>query len=181
MQRFAQLFDELDQTTKTNRKVEIMAAYFRDAPEADKLWTIALFSGRRPKRVITTARLRDWAAEQAQLPGWLFEESYSVVGDLAETIALVLPPPQQHSDKPLSNWITWLISLGAEPEDSRKTAILKAWDGLAPRERLVFNKLLTGGFRIGISQTLMTRALAQATGIDQAALTHRLMGDWTPD
>ena len=92
MKRFAALFSAIDQTTRTSLKVAAMARYFEDAPPADRIWTIALFSGRRPRRAVTTTRLRAWAAEAAGIPHWLFEEAYPVVGDLAETIALVLGP-----------------------------------------------------------------------------------------
>ncbi len=105
MKRFAALFEPIDQTTKTNQKVAALADYFSTAPEQDRFWTIALFSGRRPKRAVTTTRLREWAAEAAGLPLWLLEDSYPVVGDLAETIALVLPPANQTSDHDLSHWI----------------------------------------------------------------------------
>jgi len=181
MKRFAALYATIDQTTKTTRKVEALAAYLSEAPEDDRLWTIALFSGRRPRRTITTTRLREWAAERAGIPLWLFEESYPIVGDLAETIALVLPEPSDTHDDSLTTWITRLRALDAAPEDDRKTAILDAWNRMEPLERLVFNKLLTGGFRVGISRKLMTRALAQATSQDEAQLAHRLMGDWTPE
>ncbi len=181
MKRFAYLFTTLDQTTKTNTKVAALADYFRTAPDDDKLWTVALFSGRRPRRAITTTKLREWAAERAGIPLWLFEESYPIVGDLSETIALVLPPPAGDHDDSLTTWIARLRALDTETEDARKAAILDAWNHMQPHERLVFNKLLTGGFRIGISRKLMTRALAQATDRDEAELAHRLMGDWTPD
>ena len=91
MKRFAAHFPQLDQTTKTSVKTAALAAYFRAAPEDDKLWTIALLSGRRPRRAITTTKLREWAAERAGIPLWLFEECYPVVGDLAETVALIWP------------------------------------------------------------------------------------------
>ncbi len=181
MNRFAQLFTALDQTTKTNAKVAALAAYFRDATEGDRLWTIALLSGRRPKRTVTTTLLREWAAETAQIPLWLFEECYPIVGDLAETIALILPPNTQHSDHSLTHWITEIRGLAAQNEPARKSAIRAAWDQLDPTERFLFNKLITGGFRVGVSRKLMTRALAQATGIEEVTLAHRLMGDWTPE
>ena len=181
MKRFTALYATIDQTTKTNTKVAALAAYFDAAPEEDRLWTIALFSGRRPRRAITTTRLREWAAERAGIPLWLFEESYPIVGDLAETIALILPPPSRTQDRSLTEWIGYLRSLDGAEEEARKTAVLDAWDQMDAAERLVFNKLLTGGFRVGISRKLMTRALAQATGHDEAELAHRLMGDWTPD
>jgi len=181
MKRFAALFLAIDQTIRTSAKVAALADYFKSAPDGDKLWTIALFSGRRPKRAVTTTRLRDWAAERAGIPLWLFEDSYSIVGDLAETIALVLPPPQTQSDDSLSLWINLLRDLVDSDDEIRKTAVLAAWDSLDVTERLVFNKLLTGGFRMGVSQKLMTRALALATAKPEAELAHRLMGDWSPD
>ncbi|MEM1273698.1 MAG: ATP-dependent DNA ligase [Pseudomonadota bacterium] len=181
MKRFAALFTELDQTTKTRVKVAAMASYFRTAPEADKLWCIALLSGRRPRRLITTTKLREWAAERAGIPDWLFDECYPVVGDLSETIALILPPADRSDAATLADTIAALRALDSADEETRKAHVLAAWDRLDATERLVFNKLLTGGWRMGVSQKLMTRALSQATGIDEPDLTHRLMGDWTPD
>ena len=120
-------------------------------------------------------------AEQAGIPLWLFEESYPIVGDLAETIALVLPPPNATSEKSLTQWINEIRSLAVLEEDQRKMRILDAWEQLDTPERFTFNKLITGGFRMGVSQKLMTRALSKATGIDEPELAHRLMGNWTPD
>ncbi|NBC95946.1 MAG: ATP-dependent DNA ligase, partial [Deinococcus-Thermus bacterium] len=179
--RFVALFTALDQTTRTNAKVAALAAYFREAPEPDRVWCIGLLSGRRPKRILTTTLLRDWAAERAGLPLWLFEESYAVVGDLAETIALILPEGAGRSDASLSDWIGRLKMLPTLEEAERRSLVFDAWDGLGPTERFVFNKLLTGGFRMGVNARLMTRALAEATGIDAPELAHRLMGDWQPD
>jgi DNA ligase-1 len=181
LRRFADLFTRLDQTTKTTVKVAALADYFRDAPEDDRLWTVALLSGRRPRRTVTATDLRAWAAERAGLPLWLFEEAYPVVGDLAETIALVLPPPVTSSDLPLAHWIAEIRGLARLDQPQRRDAILAAWDALDVTERFVFNKLITGGFRMGVSQKLMTRALAEATEIPEPDLAHRLMGDWSPE
>ncbi len=181
MKAFAALFNALDQTTRTGLKTRALAEYFTRAPDDDKLWTIALFSGRRPRRAVTTTQLREWAAERAGIPLWLLEESYPIVGDLAETIALVLPDSVESSDHSLSYWINDLRAIALLPPEQRKARIVAAWDKLDTTERFLFNKLITGGFRIGISQKLMTRALAQATGQDEASLAHRLMGGWTPD
>ena len=181
MHQFSALFTALDQTTKTNAKVAALAAYFNTAPEDDRLWTIALLSGRRPKRTITVSKLREWAAEVAGIPQWLFEESYPIVGDLAETIALILPEPKSRFEQSLTEWINGIKSLASHDEDVRRDFILTAWDGLDRRERLVFNKLITGGFRVGVSQKLMTRALSRATGVEEVELAHRLMGNWSPD
>jgi DNA ligase-1 len=181
MKDFAALFTRIDESTKTTVKTAALADYFQTATPEDRLWTIALFTGRRPKRTITATRLREWAAKVAGLPDWLFEESYSIVGDLAETIALVLPPATASDDQTLSHWITYIKSLSALEENDRKAGILSAWDSLPNTERFLFTKLLTGGFRIGVSAKLITRALAQATGQPEPQLTHKLMGSWTPD
>ncbi|WP_375257179.1 ATP-dependent DNA ligase [Citreimonas sp.] len=181
MKDFAALFTAIDQTTRTSVKVAALADFFRTARDDDKLWTIALFSGRRPKRAVNTTQLREWASERAGLPLWLVEECYPIVGDLAETIALVLPPAARHEDLPLTHWITTLRALHGVDIDERRARILDAWDRLDATERFLFNKLITGGFRIGVSRKLMTRALAQATGQDEAVLAHKLMGGWTPE
>ncbi|SDL24938.1 DNA ligase-1 [Catalinimonas alkaloidigena] len=180
MKQFAQLYQQLDQTNKTNKKVAILKEYFQTANDADKIWTIALFSHRRPRRQVNTTQLRQWATEAADIPLWLFEESYHVVGDLAETVALLLPPPDSTSDRSLSEWIDWLQTLSAMPEPERKEALVSAWREQTPAERMVFTKLLTGNFRIGISRNLMERALAEATEVEKASLSHRLMGNWQP-
>ena len=181
MKDFVALFTALDQTTRTSGKIAALADYLRIAPEADRLWTVALLSGRRPRRSITTTKLRLWAAAAAGIPSWLFETCYPVVGDLSETIALILPAPQERIEKGLSDWIADLRALDGQDEAQRRSFVLRAWNGLPPTERFVFNKLITGGWRMGVSQKLMTRALAQATGIDADELTHRLMGEWSPD
>ncbi len=180
MKRFAQLFQSLDQTTKTNQKVAALQQYFSEAPDDDKLWTIALLSHRRPRRSVTISLVREWAAEMAGLPVWLFDESYHIVGDLAETIALVLPKPVKTSERSLTDWIEHVIALKDLEDEQKREGMLEAWRSLNHRERFVFNKLMTGGFRIGVSQKLMTRALGRATGIDENILAHRLMGDWSP-
>jgi len=180
MNRFAKLFLALDATTRTSEKVAALAAYFRDAPEPDRVWTIALLSGRRPKRTVSATELREWAAAASGVPLWLFEESYAVVGDLAETIAHLLPPATAPAPHSMTDTLTALIALAGQPAPARHAAILGMWDALGADERFLFNKLITGGFRMGVSQGLMTRALAQATGVAETTLAHRLMGDWSP-
>ncbi len=180
MKRFAQLIKTLDSTNKTNRKVMALAAYFETAPDPDKVWTIALLSHRRPSRPVNTTLLRHWAAEWAGIPDWLFEESYHIVGDLAETIALVVPRAKQQAEKSLSAFLEEMIALKAKSELEKKAYLIENWSGMDYYQRFVFNKLITGGFRIGVSQKLMTRALSKATGIDEDILAYRLMGNWDP-
>ena len=180
MRQFAALFAALDASTRTNDKVARLADWFRAAPAADRVWTVALFSGRRPRRVITATALRAWAAEAAEIPDWLFAESYAVTGDLAETIALLLPPAAAPGDAGLADWMARLAALSAADEDARRDGIRAAWDDLDPAGRFLFVKLLTGGFRVGVSRTLMLRALAEATGQDAADLALRTGGQWDP-
>jgi DNA ligase-1 len=180
LKAFARLFSDLDQTNKTNAKVALLKSYFAEVPDQDKLWTLALFTHRRPKRQVNTTLLREWANEMANMPEWLFKESYDVVGDLAETIALLLPAPTRKHDRSLSEWIDALNALQDREENQKKEFILGAWDQLDKNERMVFNKLITGGFRIGVSQNLIVRAMAEQFDIDKSVLAHRITGNWTP-
>ena len=180
MNAFAQLIEALDSTNKTNEKVALLATYFRTAPQSDALWAVALFSHRRPSRPVSTSLLREWAAELAGLSPWLFEEAYHIVGDLAETIALLLSNSQKGAEQSLAETITDIIALKPKKEQEKKNYIQSQWQQLTITERFVFNKIITGSFRIGISQKLMTRALGQALELDENTLAHRLMGTWTP-
>ena len=181
MQRFARLYRDLDETNSTLAKVEGLRRYFAEAPEQDKLWTIALLSGRRPKRPVNTTLLRQWAAERANVPLWLFEDSYHTTGDLAEAISLLLPDPTRSSDHDLAYWIDYTRRIATYDEAGKKEAVLEAWDEIDGTERYCFTKLITGSLRVGVSQKLMVRALGQATDIEENTLAHRLMGNWSPD
>jgi len=178
MRAFSQLIKTLDSTNKTNIKVQALADYFTKASEKDKVWTIAMLSHRRPPRPVNTPLLREWAAELANIPLWLFEESYHIVGDLAETIALVVP--QEHHNKSLTAFLEEMIALKPKEETTKKAYLQENWKQLNYYERFVFTKLITGGFRIGVSQKLMTRALSKATQIDEDILAYKLMGNWDP-
>lgn len=181
MKDFANLFIQLDQTNKTNAKVEALASYFAKATDKDRLWTMALMSHRRPRRTVTTTLLRTWAAEFSEVPLWLFEESYHVVGDLAETIALVLPQKEKEQEKSLADWVNYIRNLKDLEDTEKQMQIFAAWSSMTYEERFIFNKLITGGFRVGVSQKLMVRALSKFSGVDENLLAHRLMGNWSPD
>lgn len=181
MKYFTELFTALDQTTKTLNKIKALASYFEAANERDKLWAIALLSHRRPKRSVNATLLGLWASELANLPEWLFVECHAVVGDLAETISLVLPPPTEISDQTLTEWIEFIKSLEPLTVEQKKEKILWAWNRLEPMQRFVFNKLITGGFRIGVSQQLMVKALAKHSEVKENVIAHRLMGNWSPE
>lgn len=181
MRNFAELIRTLDSTNKTNLKVEALTEYFKVASDKDKVWAIAILSHRRPPRPVNTTLLRAWASDLANIPLWLFEESYHIVGDLAETIALVIPVSESHTEKSLSQFLQEIIELKSLPEDKKKEYLFMNWRELNYYERFVFSKLITGSFRIGISQKLMTRALAKATGVDEDILAYKLMGNWDPE
>jgi DNA ligase-1 len=183
MRAFAELFLELDRATGTNAKIAALAEYFSSAGDADKLWAVALFSHRRPKRTVTTTQLRAWAAEAAGIPLWLFETSYHTVGDLAETIALLMPdaPQREPDEQGLADWIERVRSLGPLDEEQKKAEVHRAWRSLDARGRFLFNKLLTGGFRVGVSEKIVVKALSRCTGLAENVVAHRLMGNWSPD
>lgn len=180
MKQFAQLVDELDATSKTNAKVAAVVRYFASVPDEDKLWCIALLTGKRPKRTINTTLMRLWAAELGMVEPWLFETCYHTVGDLAETIAILLPPPTAPEPIGLSQVMMTLIILEKADEDTKKATLVGLWQRTEPDERFVLNKLITGGFRIGVSEKLVIKALSQYLGKEADLLTHRLMGKWEP-
>ena len=181
MRLFAKLFEALDSTTKTSLKVNALVNYFDKAPDQDKLWTIALFSHKSPRRTISTTLLRQWIAEQSDIPSWLFDETYHIVGDLAETISLLLEPTGSGSEVSLSEWITLIKDLKDKSEEGKKAFVIDAWQQLRQPEIFLFNKIITGGFRLGVSQKLITKALAKTLGKPDSEIAHRLMGNWNPD
>jgi DNA ligase-1 len=180
MKHFAELITKLDQSNKTGDKVDALVDFFEKSVDEEKIWAVAIFSHRRPKRQISTKQLREWCQELAQIPDWLFDESYHAVGDLAETIALLLPMPTSENDKNLGQWIHFLQDLEKLPDEIKKEKIQSAWFQLDRTERFIFNKIITGGFRIGVSQSLMSQALAKALNLDKSNIAHALMGSWNP-
>ena len=209
MKDFTTLLNVIDETTKTSEKVAALKDYFDVASGGDKLWAIAILLHRPPKRTVTTTQLREWAVETSNIPQWLFEETYRIVGDLAETIAKVvqddysniqqdtstsLNAPHRegaersrstyhitsHKNLTLSDIIQELTQLKGKAEGDQKHTITSRWKGLSAEERFVYNKLLTGGFRMRLSQKLVQRALAQHSGLDEAIIALRLMGNWQP-
>ncbi len=181
MKKFAQLFEAIDSSTSTKAKTAALAEYFANADAKDAAWAAWFLTGHRPRQAVPTRRMVTWASEMAQLPLWLFEESYDAVGDLAETITLILPPAAHASDDPLHLWIEErLIPLRELSEAEQRARLESYWSQLDGTQRFVFNKLITGNFRVGVSATLAVRAIAQAFGIDPKVVAHRLTGEWSP-
>lgn len=180
MQRFAQLIEELNSTTRTHDKRDALIRFLQEAPDAERVWLIAIFTGRRPKRLVNTTLLRQWAMELAQLPQWLFDESYHTVGDLSETIALLLPKPTSDLSLPLPELMNTISRLQKSSEEEKKKFVLSHWRSLDRSACLVFNKLIVGGFRSGVSQNIVLQAVAVFTGKDPQAVAHLISGNWDP-
>ncbi len=185
MHAFCALFETLDRSSGTKARVEALAAYFRAADPADGAWALALLLGKRRRRLITGRRLRQIALERSGLPEWLFDSCHAQVGDSAETIVLLLPqlalPPAPPLELPLAEWMgTRLPTLAALEGEAQAEALLATWAGLPEGQAFLFNKLLTGGFRVGVAAGLVTRALAAVSGLEEAELAHRLMGGFEP-
>ncbi len=185
MQAFSDLYDQLDATTSTREKVDAMARYLENAPPADSAWAVYMLSGRRLKRLIGPALLRRWLIEASALPEWLVDESYASIGDLAETIALLMEGgagrASDTSDVPLATWIeSRVLPLREQPEELQREKITEWWRTLPSRECFLLNKLLTGELRVGVSELLVTRALCEVLQRPRAEVSRRLMGEWQP-
>ncbi|HWQ53327.1 MAG TPA: ATP-dependent DNA ligase [Bryobacteraceae bacterium] len=182
MKAFAALYATLDSTTRTNEKVAALERYFAAVPPEDAVWALSFLMGRRPKRLIESRKLAEWAIAEAGIPDWLFGECYHAVGDFAETMALLLPPAAHSSDLPLHHWVEQrLLPLREQDDAARRASLVGAWREMDEPQRFAWNKLITGEWRVGVSQSLVVRALAAATGVDAGTVTHRLMGDWQPE
>ncbi|AJW97521.1 ATP-dependent DNA ligase [Burkholderia gladioli pv. gladioli] len=179
MKRFAALYAALDATTSTQVKLEALVAYFSAAEPEDAAWASYFLAGGKPRQSVPTRLLAQCARDRAGLPDWLFEESYQAVGDLAETIAHVLPPATRASSLGLAQWIeTRVLTLrGSEPEALRER-LVGYWDELDWSERFLLTKLIGGGFRVGVSRQLVVRALAAVAGVDHKRIAQRMVG-WT--
>ena len=181
MKNFAGLCEELDGTTKITEKVSALRRYFEKAIRADAAWAVYFLSGQKVKGLIRARKLCTWACEEAGIPDWLFNESYEAVGDLAETIALVLPPSSGTDNTSLHTWVEErLLPLRKATEEEKHRAILQAWREIAEGERFVWNKLITGTFRVGVSTMMLIRALSELSGIDTLIIAGRLSGSWNP-
>ena len=190
MKSFARLFADLDQSTATRAKQAALVRYFEEVAaragvdgavdgeaQRDAAWAVYFLAGGKPRQTVPTRLLRETARDIAALPEWLFDESYQAVGDLAETIAHVLPPPSRTSDLGLAVWIEdRLLELKGAPPEVVARRLAEWWDELDTGERFLLIKLIGGAFRVGVSKLSVTRALATVSGVDPKIVAHRLMG-----
>jgi DNA ligase 1 len=180
MKLFTELYNELDRTNKTNEKIEALKNYFAVADKSDAAWALYFLSGRKPRQIVPSKKLREWALELSGIPEWLFDESRDAVGDGAETIALLLPNNHEIDETPLHVLVeNELLPLRGSDEETQKREVLAAWARMNYSQRLIYNKLISGSFRVGVSQLLVVRALSQLSEIPTDILALRLMGEWT--
>ena len=179
MRRFAELFQALDASTATNAKLAALRAYYAAAPAADAAWATYFLAGGKPRQLVPTALLRQLACRRAGIDDWLFEECYQAVGDLAETIAHVLPAAAVASGLGLAQWVEQrLLPLRGLPPETQAQQVLAHWDELDATGRFLYVKLIGGGFRVGVSKLLVQRALAEHAALDAKLVAQRMMG-WT--
>lgn len=185
MKKFADLFDKIDQVQSTNEKILHIKNYFSTCTDEEGAWALFFLCGHRIKRLISSKMLLEWSKHLIDLPSWLIEESYSAVGDTAETIALLLPRREKgvkpDSERSLDEWMEKIIKpLQNMPLEEKKDRILSIWKELSSKEVFILNKILTGSFRMGISTLLTLKALSLAIDVKREILSQRLMGNWEP-
>ena len=177
MKAFAALYRELDASTASSAKQAALQAYLRAAPPDDAGWAVYFLAGGKPRQLVPSKLLRELAREAAGLPEWLFVESYEAVGDLAETVSLLLPPPSEPVERSLTDWLlNHLLPLRGLPPEELSTRLRRQWDELPAADRFVHLKLITGAFRVGVSKLQVTQALAAVSGVDAKQVAQRLMG-----
>ncbi|MDE1165904.1 MAG: ATP-dependent DNA ligase [Pseudomonas sp.] len=177
MKAFAELYGDLDATTSSNAKLAAMQAYFAKATPEDAAWAVYFLAGGRPRQLVPSRVLRELGIKAANLPEWLFEESYQAVGDLAETFSLLLPQSPHSSDAGLAYWVQeYLLPLRGLPAETLAERLPALWAKLDQQSLMVCLKLITGSFRVGVSKLLVTRALAQLAGVDSKRVAQRLVG-----
>ncbi|MGN6740441.1 ATP-dependent DNA ligase [Dyella sp.] len=182
MRRFAALYAELDRTASTLAKREAITAYLREAPPADAAWAVHVLGGGKLRRLATSTELRQALAASTGYADWLIDESYQHVGDLAETIALMLPPGDGSlGEVPLHVWLEQRLPALAKMDGTERIATLQSWwRALKPEQVFLLNKLITGSLRVGVSQRLVVQALAAWSGQPTDLIAHRLSGTWRP-
>lgn len=181
MKNFVKLYHRLDENLKTNEKISALVEYLESSNSEDSIWAISFFIGRKPKQTISPRKLKEWILELANIPDWLFDESYNSVGDMIETLTLLLPKSTSSTDKSFHYWIEQkLLSLKTKEERIQKVEMISAWNEMNYKQRIVWNKLITGRFHEGALTKMVVKALSIYSGIDEPIIFNRLMSNWKP-
>ena len=179
MREFARLYNELDATTATTRKLDALKKYFSANEPGNAAWAVYFLAGGKPRQIVSTKLLRQFSTEMSGLPEWLFDECYLAVGDLAETIAHILPPPEYETNIGLAVWMEErILPLRGDKPEKIRAALFDYWRGIDSQARFLLIKLISGGFRVGVSKLLVIRALGELSGTDPKIIAQRMMG-WT--
>jgi len=180
MKKFAVLFENLEQSKSDVSKINFLKDCFLSVADSDKMWAIYFLSGKKIKRQISSAKLKEFALEFSEISEWLFDESHKITGDVLETLTLILPPPSRPTEYSFSNWIDFIFQLESLTEIEKKQSLFDAWNQLHPQERFVFNKLVTGGFRSPITIMDLVKSLTEVLKLEESNLTVKLSEKWSP-
>jgi len=181
LNHFASLFFHLDQKRSDAEKILAIAEFFKQADDHERIWSLALLTGQLRKRYCKTSLLKSWACEVSEIPDWLFEESYRVVGDQMETISKILAgETRSNQDTSLKEWTDCLRTFSSISEEEKKERITSLWQKMSTDECLVFTKIITGTFRSNLSKELLIKGIADAFNLDTIVITHRLGSNWDP-
>jgi DNA ligase-1 len=183
MERFTALYLKLDRSNRTSDKLEAIRSYLREAPPEDAIWAVYLLTGRKIGRTVTSRQMRDWASEVSGFPPWLVNECYDVVGDLSETLSLLIPWENPARPAPLLHEIVEdrLKVIGKLAPAQQREMVVQTWRELSPEQRFIFHKLISGNFRVGVSGQSLVLALAGVAGVEPSIIAHRLAGNWSPE
>ncbi len=178
MRAFAELLDRLVLTPQRNGKLRLLVDYFRTTPDPDRGLALAAITRDLELQSVKPAMLRALIAERSDPT--LFAYSYDYVGDLAETISLIWPGPNETpagANLPLS-----VVVHELQNASRREGPLLVAgWlDLLGISERYALLKLVTGGLRIGVSARLAKQALADFGGVDVVEIEELWHGQTQP-
>lgn len=181
MKDFALLFRSLEETTSTNRKISALISFYESAPRDEISYAVLYLTGNKPKRMVSSALMRSWAAEEAGIAEWLFEECYQMVGDLSETLSLIIPDSGKSGLFRMGEIVGKVFPLLTAADEATKKEIVKdIWRNMSVNERFLFNKMIGGSFRVGVSSQIVITSLSRYSGLPESVIAHRLMGKITP-
>jgi DNA ligase-1 len=180
MRELARLLEVLSETASTSKKVELLASYFAESSGSDRDWSIFLLTGGTIPRALSSTNARRLVGELTEIPDWLVDECYHTVGDLAETLSLLLPQQTRTQSRSITTWMEFLLALRKKPLEEQRPLLREVWAELDSREYFLFHKLLTGALRVGVSKGLVTKALARVIGRDGGTVAHLLTGSLEP-
>lgn len=182
MKAFAELIFNLRKWDTENNQIRYIKEYFSISDDRDCIWAIYILLGKKIKNEFRSKQqLKKWACEYAEIPDWLFDESYSFTGDLTETISLILPGKEADSGRTLTEWMHYMESFCKSDDQGNKKKVVDAWKELDHTETYVFNKLIPGNFKSGVDEKVIIKALSKFLNIESNVISNRIKSNWHPD